>query len=105
MQVWEPATRASRSGLDLGTWIYGLAGVGTPYDIDRVLVACTGGMYPVPDFLLVKHVPRHSFCYLPQGTWEGCLRVTALLAMLILPPESVLSCQSADWRNLNQGRR
>jgi hypothetical protein len=50
-QVWEPATRASESSLDLGTWIYGLAAV-TPHDMDRVLVACTGGMYPVPDFLL-----------------------------------------------------
>ena len=33
-------------------------------------------------------VSLHVWLYLTQGTWEGCLHVTATLAMLILPPQS-----------------
>jgi len=31
---------------------------------------------------------RECFYYLNQGQCEGCLRFIALLAMLVLPPES-----------------
>ncbi|KAK3284262.1 hypothetical protein CYMTET_8080 [Cymbomonas tetramitiformis] len=50
LKVWDPLSGAVRRSIHVGNWIYGLSHC--DHDPSLAVVACTGGMFPVPGDLL-----------------------------------------------------